>query len=56
VVTWNGKTRSANFVSENEMTVYVTAATIASAGKAAIVVKNPTPGGGKSNPITFTIK
>jgi hypothetical protein len=56
VVTWNGKARSASYLSENEMTVYVPAATVASAGTADIVVKNPSPGGGKSNTLIFTIK
>jgi hypothetical protein len=56
VVTWNGKTSSASFVSEKEMTVYVPAAAIKSAGTAAVEVKNPAPGGGKSNTLPFTIK
>ena len=56
MVTWNGKARSASFVSENEMTVYVPASVVASPGTASIDVKNPAPGGGKSSPLTFTIK
>lgn len=56
VVTWNGKTHPASYVSANEMTVYVTAANIASAGTANIAVKNPAPGGGKSNVLAFSIK
>jgi len=56
VVTWNGKTHSASYVNENEMTVYVKAADVASPGTADVVVKNPTPGGGKSNTLTFPIK
>lgn len=55
-VTWNGKAHSASFVSENEMTVYVPAAEVASAGTVSIEVKNPAPGGGKSNTLAFTIK
>ncbi len=55
-VIWNGKVRSASFVSANEMTVYVPASAVASAGTASIVVKNPAPGGGTSNALTFTIK
>jgi trimeric autotransporter adhesin len=55
-VTWNGKAHSAGFVSKNEMTVYVPAAEVAAAGTASIEVKNPAPGGGKSNALTFTIK
>ena len=56
VVTWNGKTCSASFVSENEMLVYVPATAVESTGTAAIVAENPAPGGGKSNPLTLTIK
>jgi hypothetical protein len=56
VVTWNGKAHSASYVSPTEMTVYVTAAAVASTGTANIAVKNPTPGGGKSNILALTIK
>jgi trimeric autotransporter adhesin len=55
-VTWNGKPFSASYVSENTMKLYVPRASIASAGTAAIVVKNPAPGGGKSNTLTFAIR
>ncbi len=56
VVNWNNKAFSAKYVNENEMTVYVPKAAVAAPGTAAIVVKNPTPGGGKSNALTVTIK
>jgi trimeric autotransporter adhesin len=56
VVNWNNKAFSAKYVSENEMTVYVPKSAIAAPGTAAVVVKNPTPGGGKSNPLSVTIK
>jgi len=56
VVTWNGTVRSASYVSSQQMTVYVPKTVVASPGTANIVVKNPTPGGGKSNTLTFTIK
>jgi len=55
-VIWNGKARSASFISGNEMMVYVPAAAVATSGTASIVVKNPAPGGGTSNALTFTIK
>jgi hypothetical protein len=55
VVSWNGKAHSASFVSENELTVYVPAADVASSGTVSIEVKNPAPGGGKSNTLPFTI-
>jgi hypothetical protein len=38
------------------MMVYVPAAAVASTGTASVEVKNPAPGGGKSNTLTFTIK
>jgi hypothetical protein len=56
VVTWNGKARSSSFVSSTQMTVYVPAAAVASVGTASIAVKNPAPGGGTSNVLTFNIK
>jgi trimeric autotransporter adhesin len=56
VVTWNGKAHSASYVNAGEMTVYVRAADVATAGTAEVVVKNPTPGGGKSNTLAFPIK
>jgi trimeric autotransporter adhesin len=56
VVNWNNKAFSAKYVNENEMTIYVPKAAIAAADKAAVVVTNPTPGGGKSNALSVTIK
>jgi hypothetical protein len=56
VVNWNNKAFSAKYVNETEMTVYVPKAAVAAPGTAAVVVKNPTPGGGKSNALTVTIK
>jgi hypothetical protein len=38
------------------MTVYVPKEAIAAPGKAALVVNNPAPGGGKSNALTVTIQ
>jgi hypothetical protein len=55
-VFWNGKKLSASYVSATQMTAYVTKATIASPGIATITVKNPAPGGGTSNGLTFTTK
>jgi hypothetical protein len=56
VVNWNNKAFSAKYVNDSEMTVYVPKAAVAAPGTAAIVVKNPTPGGGKSNALTINIK
>ncbi len=56
VVHWNNKVFSAKYVSKTQMTVYVPKAAMAAPGTAAVVVKNPTPGGGTSNALTVTIK
>jgi hypothetical protein len=55
-VTWNGKSVFAEYLSSSELRVYVPRSDIASSGTAGILVKNPEPGGGKSNAAVFTIK
>jgi hypothetical protein len=52
---WKGSARTTTFVSATQLTAAITAADIASSGTAAITVLNPTPGGGTSNSLTFTI-
>ncbi len=52
---WKGSARVTTFVSATSLTAAITAADIASSGTAAITVVNPTPGGGTSNALTFTI-
>jgi hypothetical protein len=52
---WKGSPRTTTFVSATSLTAAITAADIASSGTAAITVVNPTPGGGTSNSLTFTI-
>lgn len=54
-VTWNGSTLAVAYISPTQLTVYVPASAIASAGTANVLVTNPTPGGGASTPLTFTI-
>jgi len=54
-VEWNGKGRATTFVNSGQVTAKIQAADIASAGSAAVTVKNPAPGGGTSNSLTFTI-
>lgn len=56
VATWNGKSLFAQYLSGTQLKLYVPSAKIASAGTAAVVVENSGPGGGKSAPLTFTIK
>lgn len=55
-VTWNGKSVFADYVNSAELRVYVPGSHVASSGTANISVKNPEPGGGKSNAALFTIK
>jgi uncharacterized protein (TIGR03437 family) len=55
VVRWNGSARNTNFVTASQLTSLIPASDIASAGTATISVLNPTPGGGISNGLTFTI-
>jgi hypothetical protein len=55
VVRWNGSDRTTGFVSATQLTASITAADIATAGSASVTVFNPTPGGGTSNGLTFTV-
>ncbi len=55
VVQWNGSNRTTTFVSSTQLTAAITAADIAAAGTARVTVVNPSPGGGASNTLNFTI-
>ncbi|MEW5868602.1 MAG: hypothetical protein AB1894_04950, partial [Chloroflexota bacterium] len=55
VVRWNGSNRTTTYVSATQLTAAITAADIASAGTVPVTVFNPTPGGGTSNAVNFTI-
>jgi alpha-D-ribose 1-methylphosphonate 5-triphosphate synthase subunit PhnH len=54
-VRWNGADRTTTYVSSAQLTATILASDIASAGTASVTVFNPTPGGGTSNALTFTI-
>ncbi len=54
-VTYNGVSHTATFVSSTQVTIPLTAADQGTAGAFAVVVTNPSPGGGASNPINFTV-
>jgi Tol biopolymer transport system component len=54
-VDWNGSARTTTFVSATQLTAAITASDIAAAGTANVTVVNPSPGGGTSNAVTFTI-
>ena len=55
VVRWNGSDRATSYVNNIRLTVSIPAADIATAGSASVTVFNPTPGGGTSNAVTFSI-
>ncbi len=55
VVRWNGSNRTTTFIGSNQLRATIPASDIASPGTANVTVLNPTPGGGGSNTLTFTI-
>lgn len=55
IVRWNGQDRTTSFGSGTRLTAQIPAADIAVAGTALVTVVNPSPGGGVSNSLTFTI-
>jgi hypothetical protein len=55
LVDWNAKALTTKYVSATELTASVPAVNIATAGTAKVTVVNPTPGGGTSAALTFTI-
>jgi len=55
-VTFNGRSVYARYLTSTQLKAYVPAADIAAAGSVPVVVKNPTPGGGTSNAVTFVIQ
>ncbi len=55
VVSFNGNARATAYVSASQLTAAILATDIVSAGTAPVTVTNPSPGGGTSNAVTFTI-
>ena len=55
VVQWNGSARQTTFVSGTQLTATITSADLAAPGTAQITVSNPSPGGGVSSALLFTI-
>ena len=55
VVRWNGADRATTFVNSVEVTATILASDIATTSTAQVTVFNPTPGGGLSGSLTFTI-
>ena len=54
-VTYNGVAHSAAYVSSTLLTISLTANDQATAGSYAVVVTNPSPGGGPSNSLSFAV-
>ena len=54
-VQWNGSARTTSFVSSTQLTAAISASDIATAGTVSVTVANPSPGGGTSGALTFTI-
>ncbi len=54
-VKWNGNSLATTFINANQLTASVAASLVATSGSASVTVYNPTPGGGTSSTITFTI-
>jgi len=55
-VRWNGSDRPTTYVSATQLTASISASEITSIGTASVSVFNPSPGGGLSNQLPFSIK
>jgi len=55
-VTFNGLPHTATFVSASQLTITLSSSDLAKAGTFAVVVTNPSPGGGSSNAVSFTVQ
>lgn len=55
VVRWNGSDLATTFVNAQQLTATIPANLLSSAGSRNVTVFNPSPGGGVSNAVTFTI-
>jgi hypothetical protein len=54
-VKWRGSSRTTAYLSSTQLTAQITPNDLSSAGTAPVAVFNPTPGGGTSGTLTFTI-
>ena len=55
VIEWNGAALGTTYVSSTSLTAQIPASDLGSMGAATLAVQNPTPGGGMSGALTFTI-
>jgi hypothetical protein len=56
IVKWNGATRVTIVQSSSSLQAVILASDVVKIGSAVVTVENPAPGGGTSNPTTFTIR
>ena len=56
VVQWNGANLQTGFGSSTSLTASVPASDLAAATTASVTILTPSPGGGTSSPLTFTVK
>ena len=54
-INWNGTALATTFSNSTQLTATVSAASVATAGTASVTAFNPSPGGGTSTALTFTI-
>jgi len=54
-VTYNGVAHTATFISASQLTITLSSSDQATAGTYPVVVTNPSPGGGASNSVSFTV-
>ena len=54
VINFNGVAKTTSFVSTTQLTASILASDVSTAGAYPVTVTNPSPGGGTSNPQTFT--
>ena len=54
-VVFNSVSHASTFVNSSQLTITLSSADLASAGSFAVLVTNPPPGGGTSNPFSFTL-
>jgi uncharacterized protein (TIGR03437 family) len=54
-VTFNGILHSASLVNSGQLNITLTASDLATAGGFPVVVSNPSPGGGSSSPVNFSV-
>jgi Kelch motif len=55
VVRWNGADRPTTYISSTQLSVIISPADITTQGSASVTAFNPSPGGGVSNALSFTI-